>query len=177
MFKLISEIATRLAEVERRLAGVVRHGPIAEVDPSAGTVRLDLGPSTDGGRQLSPPIPYAQTAGALKAHIPPTVGQQMTMISPSGDWRQAVAMPMTWSDHNSSPSAKGDENLVTFGGVEISLRADAIEVKVGGVSFAISDAGVDITGGAVRHNGRNIGHDHIHGGVRSGAENTQPPAN
>lgn len=175
--RALVEAYSRIAELERRVAGMVRHGPIAEVDPAAGTVRLDLGAATGGGRMLSPPIPYSQTAGALKAHIPPTVGQQMTIMAPSGDWRQAVALPLTWSDNNASPSGAGDENVITFGDVNITLKADALRVAVGGVSLSISAEGVAIEGGKVTHNGTDIGDSHVHGGVDRGGSNTNPPAN
>lgn len=181
----------RIAEVERKQAGMMRHGTVAEVDPEAGTIRLKLGTSDAGGDFLSPSIPYSQMAGALKAHIPPSVGQQFTLIAPSGDWRQAVAVPMTWSNDNASPSSSGDENVLTYGDVKLLLDAgtvraeiggmtfelteDAATVSVGGVTFEVSGGGVAITGGSVTHNGTDIGDTHIHGGVMSGPATTSVP--
>lgn len=175
--RALVEAFTRIAELERRVAGMVRHGPIAEVDPATGTVRLDLGEATGGGRMLSPPIPYSQAAGALKAHIPPTVGQQMTIMAPSGDWRQAVALPMTWSDANAAPSSAGDENVITYGSATITLKSDALALTVGGVTLTISAEGVAIDGGKVTHNGADIGDSHVHDGIERGGGRTNPPAN
>ena len=39
------ELVSRVAELERRFAGVLRHGTVAEVDPERQRVRLDLGPA------------------------------------------------------------------------------------------------------------------------------------
>lgn len=175
--RAIIELAARVAELERRFAGMVRHGTVAEVDPSAGRVRVKLGQATGGGDLLSPWVPYSQLAGALKAHTPPAVGQQFSILSPSGDWRQAVALPLTWSEGNPSPSGAGDENVVTYGDAKLTLKADSLTVQIGGVSLEISADGVAITGGKVTHNGKNIGSTHIHGGVATGPAKTAPPAN
>lgn len=60
--KLLVEVLRRTAEIERRFDGMVKQGPVAEVDPKSGTVRVRLGGS-DKEPMLSPPIPYAQIAG------------------------------------------------------------------------------------------------------------------
>lgn len=173
----LAKLAARLAEIERRVYGQIRHGTVHSVDPATGTMRLKLGAATGGGDFLSPDIPYVQHAGALKAHVPPSVGQQMTILSPGGDWRSAVAMPMTWSDHNQSPSGASDENVITFGAVNLSLKADSLTATIGGVTFKVSAQGVEITGGTVKHDGKNIGSTHIHGGVDPGPAQTTAPAN
>ena len=146
--KLLGDILRRTAEIERRFDGMVKQGTVAEVDPKAGTVRIRYG-GTDDEPFLSPPVPYAQTAGALKVHAPPSKGQQMTVLSGSGDFRQGLAVPMTWSDSNKSPSEKGDENVLTFGSATVELRGDEIVVKVprllidcAGTTFELSAAGL-----------------------------------
>lgn len=171
----LAKLAARLAEIERRVYGQIRHGTVHSVDPAAGTMRLKLGAATGGGDFLSPDIPYAQHAGALKAHVPPSVGQQMTILAPSGDWRAAVAVPMTWSDQNQSPSGAPDENVITFGSVHIVLKDDSLTAAIGGVTFKVSAQGVEITGGHVRHDGKDIGATHRHGGVDRGGADTDPP--
>ena len=125
----LAELASRVADLERRMTGVMRHGKVHSVDPAQQIVRLDFGESTEGGKFLSPEIPYAQIAGALKVHTPPSVGQQMTMMAPSGDWQQAVAMPMHWSGQNPSPSTSGSEHVLKFGGFTITLTGDKLLVS------------------------------------------------
>jgi phage baseplate assembly protein gpV len=178
-----SDLRAEIAELRRRVAGMMVHGTVHEVDAAAGTVRLRLGDGPDGEPFLGPAIPYAQFAGALKAHTPPSVGQQMTMLSPGGDFRQAVAAPMTWSDENASPSDRGDANAVTFGSVRIDLEGGALRITVGGTSVVISGGGVSIDGDAIAlagaaltHNGKNVGDDHVHEGVVPGPAETGPPA-
>lgn len=187
------ELASRLTEIERRMAGMMRHGTVAEVDPATQRVRLDFGPAHGSeGRFLSPWVPYAQFSGALRVHTPPTVGQQFTAMSPTGDFRQAVAVPLTHHNGNPSPSGAGDQNVVTYGNVTMTLADDlvrsevgglkfeltsaAAEITVGGVALKVSGASVEITGGMVRHNGTNIGDTHTHTDTPGlGAGTTSPP--
>jgi phage baseplate assembly protein gpV len=182
----ILELAARLAALERRVAGMMQHGTVAEVNPGEGWVRLDLGPSREGPL-LSPRIPYAQMAGDLSVHAPPSVGQQMTFIAPSGDIRQAVAVPMTWSDANGSPG-DGADVAVTFGDVRIDMTGGGVTITAAGATVTITGDGVAIqgdlsvegdvsfAGGGVTHNGTNIGGTHRHGGVTSGGSQTNTPS-
>lgn len=187
----IVELASRVADLERRFSGVVRHGTVHEVDAAKQTVRVKFGEDQSGKPFLSPWVPYAQIAGALKVHTPPSVGQQMSTLSPSGDWMQAVALPMHWSDANKSPSDKGDENVLTYGNVRATVKDDLVKVVVGGCSFEVTSSHVKVSvggvthtitgqgvftdGGRVDHDGMNIGKDHKHKDVESGSSLTGVP--
>jgi phage baseplate assembly protein V len=173
--RALIDLVARVAEIERRLSAMMRHGTVAQINPATQTVRLRFGDSDGGGDFLSPPVPYSQAAGALKVHSPPTVGQQMTIMAPGGDLAQGVAMPMGFSDANPAPSSAGDRNVITFGAVTLTLRSDGLTAAVGGVTLDLSAGGLAITGGAVTHNGTNIGSSHVHGGITPGPSDTDPP--
>lgn len=175
------ELFRRIADIERRMANVVRHGTVAEVDPK-GRVRLKIGENKDGSPFLSPWVPYSQVAGALKVHSPPSVGQQMTLIAPTGDTKQAVALPMTWSNQNTAPSEQGNEHVLTFGqvrldmtGGKLKITAPEIELVAGGHSQKLTGSGSTFTGGRVEHDGNNIGKDHKHRDVVPGGALTGIP--
>jgi hypothetical protein len=172
----IVELAARIAELERRFSGMMRHGTVEVVDPGKHRIRLKFGTDVDGKAFLSPWIPYAQMAGALKVHIPPSVGQQFTLMAPAGDWQQAVAVPFTWSNQNPAPSESRDENVLTYGDLRMTIKDGLVEIKAGGVAINITSDGVAITGGEVRHDGKNIGATHTHGGVMLGTAETEAPA-
>jgi len=179
---LLNEIHRRLGELERRQDGMVTRGKVEEVDTKTGRVRLRLNPDDDEKAFLSPWVPYAQHAGALKVHAPPSKGEQMTLISGAGDYAQGLAVNMTWSDNNKSPSEAPDENVLTFGDVRATIKGNEIAVSVptltitcGGVVAKLSAAGFEVTGGQVRHDGKNIGKDHKHNGVEVGGGNTGDP--
>jgi phage baseplate assembly protein gpV len=46
-------------------------------------------------------------------HRVPAKGEQLTMLSPAGDPRQAVAVPLFWSDDHRAPSDQADALVVT----------------------------------------------------------------
>ena len=69
-------MVARIAELERRLSNVARHGNVAEVDFAKQMVRLELGQGANSKPFLGPWVPYGLTAGALKVHSPPSVGIQ-----------------------------------------------------------------------------------------------------
>lgn len=167
-------LAQRVETLERLMRGAFRQGTVAEVDPGAGTVRLKFG-ENEHGQFLSAPIPYAQTAGAVKFHNPPSEGQQMMAMSPGGDLRQAVAMPLGFSEGNASPSGAGDQHVMTFGSVTMQLSGDGLSVSVGGVSVLIDGSGFHVTGGGVDHNGTDIGETHTHSGITPGPARTGNP--
>lgn len=156
------------------MAGVHRQGTVAEVDPAAGTVRLKFG-SNEHGDFLSADIPYSQTGGDVKFHNPPSVGQQMMAISPGGDLRQAIAIPTGFAAGGGSPGSAGNEHVLTFGSVTMTLTGGSLVIASGGVSVEIGGAGLTITGGAVTHDGVNIGKDHIHLDVTPGGGLSGPP--
>jgi phage baseplate assembly protein gpV len=110
---------------------MMRHGTVEQVDAKKQRLRIRLGEGDEGAPFLGPWVPYAQIAGDLKLHAPPSKGQQMTMLNPTGDFRQAVAIPLTWSDRNQSPSEKPDEHVLTFGSVRVTLKESELEFKVG----------------------------------------------
>ena len=131
-----------VADLRRRIDTMVRHGKVEKVDAKKQRVRLRVG-GTDDEPQFSPWVPYGQIAGALKVHTPPSEGQQMTLLSPTGDFRQAVAMPLTWSDDNKSPSDKSDEHVATFENVTVVLKKDSLKVTVGDASIEITKDSIE----------------------------------
>lgn len=171
----IMRMAQKLAELERRIAGIHREGTVAEVDPAAGTVRLKLGEGQDGEPFLSANIPYAQIAGDVKFHNPPSVGQQMIAVSPDGDLRQATAQPLGFSDDQVSPGSAGDSHVLTIGSVEVTMTGDGLSIVVGGVTVNISASGLAVTGGQVSHNGTDTGDTHTHSGISPGPSRTGTP--
>ena len=132
-------VFAKVAELERRFENSERHGTVEEVDAAKQRVRVRIG-GEDGAPFLTPWIPYAQIAGDLKVHSPPSKGQQMTVHSPDGDLRQAVAHPFTWSDANKSPSSNADEHVSTFGQVKTTLKTAQHTREVAGATVDITPA-------------------------------------
>jgi len=142
------QLAARVAALEHRVAGIIRYGTVDSVQPDAGTVRLNLG-SGVAGPVFSKRVPYAQTAGAMKYHNPPSVGQQMMLVSPGGDMRQGVALPYTWSDQNTSPGAEPDDHVLTFGPLRVSNTGDVVHLTLGGTSIRLDTSNIKMDSGRI----------------------------
>lgn len=163
----LAELAMQVAELQRKVANMFRHGTVAEVNTAEGLVRLKVGETEDGDFK-APWVPYAQMAGAVKAHVPPSVGQQMTVLAPSGDWKQGVAVPMTWSNANASPGS-GADPVITYGAVRVDLRTDGLKAAVGGSFIEIVDGKISLSadlvhalGALLKHNAKSVGDTHGH---------------
>lgn len=174
--ELLRSIFERLQEHERRIGGHEWRGKVKEVDPAKQIVRISLGKDDDGGEVLSPWLPYKQTAGAMKFHNPPSVGQVMAIRSEAGDIEQGLAEPYRWNDENVSPSDDGETHKLTFGDVTITITSASVQVQVGGVTHTISAEGLKTTGGRIEHDEKNIGSTHRHEDVMPGSALTGVPA-
>lgn len=177
MIAELLKFAKRLAALERRVDGLLRLAVVESVDPAAGTAVLSAG---DGFS--SPPVPYAQSGGPFKGHVPPGEGQQMLLLSPGGDLRSGVAIPAGFGGSHASPGDNAEANVFTFGGVRMEVKGDALVARVGGGTVTITGSEITldglsltINGPAVTHGGTNIGKDHVHGGVLPGGALTNTP--
>jgi len=182
-YTIFRRIFERLSEHERRLAGTEMRGRVRHVDATKARVRLAIGKDSDGEDVLSPWVPYAQTAGKLKIHSAPSVGQAMAVRSETGDIEQGVAHPFHWTEDNAALSQSGDEHILSLGSVTVRLIDDGLELKVGDtiVSFTGSKVGIrtahlDVDGSSITHNDHEIGSTHKHTGVMPGGALTGPPA-
>lgn len=169
-------VLERLQEHERRIGGHELRGKVKEVDTKKQLARLVIGKDDDGNEVLSPWLPYKQTAGAVKFHNPPSVGQVMSVRSESGDIEQGLIEPFRWNDENASPSEAEDEHVLTFGDVTVTLTGGNVTFAIGGVTVVVSGGGVTVNGGQIVHDGRNIGSTHKHTGVEPGAALSGEPA-
>lgn len=187
---MLVAMVQRIQRLEHQVAGQIRPATVAAVDTAKQRVRVWLDePGADAMK--SPWISYAQFAApgkGLKAHTPPTVGQSVTLIAPTGELRQAAVLPLTWSDHARSPGT-ADHPVVTFGDWAIEAKGDEIVVTTpklkiisGGTVIAIEDGKitltgnlVQVTGAALKHNGKSVGDSHLHAGVMPGGGTTAGP--
>jgi len=117
----------------------------SEVDTEKQLVRLRIG-GNDEEPYLSPWIPYGQIAGpgtGLKVHAPPTVGQNMSLVSPTGDLRQSVALPFTWSDQAASPGTTADP-AATYGDVRFDLTPTGFKITAGTAVVDVNASGITV---------------------------------
>ena len=123
----IADIYRRLAEAERRARNRKRTGTVTEVDNAKGLARVEIS-KTDGTAFVSPWLPWKEiAAGGIKSHIPPTVGEQVDVVSENGDLTDAVIDMSTPSNQNARPH-DGPEAVITKGAVRIEISDDTTTI-------------------------------------------------
>lgn len=138
-----------LAEIERRLANVMRAGTIDSVDAKNGTVRVKIGTDPDGKPVLTPPLPWTERAGTIKTWSPPAKGETVRVMAPSGELAQGWIDAGGFSTANRAPSDDGEAHVMTIGDMRITA-------KDGLVSIVQGDAEIRMEGGKVLVKGAEI---------------------
>ena len=99
-----------LPDMERRIASMIRYGKIIEVNHSTKKVRIKSGEiETDWLRW-----PAGSANSRKRLWNPPTVGEQVCMLAPTGDLRQATFIPGMYQDDYDAPSDDPDEDLAEY---------------------------------------------------------------
>ena len=138
----IADIYRRLAEAERRSRNRKRTGTVTEVDNAKGLARVEIS-KTDGTAFVSPWLPWKEiAAGGIKSHIPPTVGEQVDVVSENGDLTDAVIDMSTPSNQNARPH-DGPEAVITKGAVRITISDDETLVQSPNVRVEAQDVRVE----------------------------------
>ena len=171
-----------LPDIERRTANQIRMGTVLAVDYAGARVRIK------SGEIESAWLPWStgRASGAKRRWDPPEVGEQVVMLAPTGDLRQAVVLTGVFQASAGAPNASPDKDttvygdgtvveydrashtlLADLGASKIKVTRSEVLLQVGGVSVSITGGGVAITGGTVTHNGINIGDTHTHIGSPS----------
>ncbi|WP_248304600.1 phage baseplate assembly protein V [Breoghania sp. L-A4] len=137
------DLYRRIAELERRGRNAKRTGTVSEVDHAKGLARVMLS-EPDGVPFVSPWMPWKEVAaGDIKSHIPPSVGQQVTVSSENGDLTDGEIDMSVPSTANPRPH-DGPEAVITKGSVRIEI-ADAL-VKIDTPKAVINSDAVHLGG-------------------------------
>lgn len=171
-------------EAARRLQSVVRLGTVEQVNHAAALVRVRSGALLTDWRPW-----LASRAGQTRHWSPPTVGEQVLLLSPSGDPAQAIILAGIYSDASPAPDSAATHDRLIWpdgGALVYDHAAGAWSLTVPG-SIHLHAPQIDLTGSVqitgpvaidgpgVTHNGVNIGSTHIHGAVRGGPDTSGGP--
>lgn len=148
---IIADLYHRLADLERRQQNARRTGTIESVDPDRGVARVRLNEDAkDGKPYLTAEIPWKMPSnGAVSVNIPPSVGQQVDVVSESGDLTDAMIDASLRSDANPLPGAKPGEAILTTGDTTLFITGSKIRAVTG--TFEV-EANVTIKGN-ITHQG------------------------
>ncbi len=127
----IAQLYKEVAELNRRLQNSKRTGKISETDYENGKYRVEFKELGSNGKPyLSPWIPVKEIAmGEIKAHFPLSIGEQVTVVSESGDLSDAEIEGSIPSDDNPRPHNKGGEAVITIGETRLTITGDEVRIK------------------------------------------------
>lgn len=144
----LSALEYRITELERRLANVALIGTVSEADYAEARVRVQIGNITTAW------LPWlTRRAGTAVDWWAPDIGEQVMVISPSGEPAQGVVMPALYSDAHPAPTSNGKIRRISFGDssfIEYDSTAHKLTVTVEG-----GDAVVNASGNLVASAGGN----------------------
>ncbi len=142
-----------LADLERRLANLLRVGTVEEVDHNNALARVQL------GNNHTVALPWlTQRAGGDRTWWPVEVGEQVVILSPSGDLTQGIILGALYSGAASAPSSSAgvyrteysDGAVIQYDRNTHQLTADIPgDVSVTANGNISAQAGGDITATAV----------------------------
>lgn len=96
-------------EHDRRIANLVRVGTVAELDEANAKVKIDL------GDLISEWVPWVTgRAGPDRTWHAPEVGEQVVLLSPSGEVSQGVALPSVYQTAHGAPATSKDKARTEF---------------------------------------------------------------
>lgn len=127
----------QIAELARRMESLIRLGTIAEVDHSAARVRIKT------GNLVTDWLPWtAARAGSTREWNPPTLGEQVAILSPSGNPAAGVILPGgVFSDANGANSNSPDEHVRDYpDGARIRYNHATGTLEATGIKIALVQA-------------------------------------
>lgn len=188
---------TDYAELARLIENLIRIGTIADVDLVKARVRVQTGDLLTGW------LPWqAARAGADREWDPPTVDEQVVLLSPSGQLANGVAITGLFSAAKPANGDRAKLHRRTYSDgavIEYDSQAHHLRAQLpgGGTTELISDGGVRIVGDLTLEgdliqagNQQVTGNvevsidvvaagislvRHVHGGVQIGGSNTGAP--
>lgn len=142
--------AIALPDLERRVANMVRYGVVHQVDYANKRVKIKSGEIVTAWLKW----PAASASSFKRTWTPPAVGEQVVLLSPTGDLRQATILPGQYQNSYDAPSVDPDTDLAQYSdGTKIeynrSTQTYTIEstghVVIKGAQTLLIDFGGDVT--------------------------------
>ncbi|WP_211471715.1 phage baseplate assembly protein V [Collimonas humicola] len=113
------------SELLRLILNLIQIGTIAEIDYDTQRVRVKIGGNDSDWR------PWATSrAGDAQTWFPPSVGEQVIVFSPEGEFTKAVIVPALYSDKFKSPSTNPAHHTTRYAdGTVVQYDRDSHALK------------------------------------------------
>lgn len=139
-----------ISELNRKLANIIRVGLVKEIDYEKARVRVKV------GEFLTDYLPWiTYRAGEEKSWSPPSIDEQVIVLSPGGELSLGVVLPAVYQEKYPPPENKKEINSVKFqDGTKLSYDSgknhleidvvDKITLKVGESSIEMTKNGIKL---------------------------------
>lgn len=139
-----------IAELNRRLANIIRIGLVKEVDYEKARMRVKI------GEFLTDWLPWVTTrAGEDRSWFVPDIDEQVIVLSPYGELSLGVVLPAIYQEKYPPPENKKEISSVVFkDGTKLSYNqekhhlkidvVDKITLKVGESSIEMTKKGIKL---------------------------------
>lgn len=124
------------AELSKRIENLLRIGTVAEVDHARSVCRVQT------GKLLTAWLPwFEQRAGNTRTWNPPTVGEQVMVLSPSGEPAGGIVLRGIYQTTYPAPSQASSEHLVVYpDGARIAYNHETGALTATGIQTATVQA-------------------------------------
>lgn len=134
---IIVDLYHRHQDLERRVEMRERTGTVVEVNAEEGWARVKISEDPVTGKPfLSPRLPWKEAAmGTIRTHYPPSVGEQVKIVSESGDLTDGVIDASLPSDQNQRPHDKEGEAMTRLGSTYMHFTDKKFEIRANHIRF------------------------------------------
>ncbi len=130
---------------EQAREGIVRFGTVTAVDATKARARVGF-----GGDSESAWLPWlAERAAAISVWAPVAIGEQVVVLSESGETSQGVILGSVFSDGNPGVGSSEAVHRVKIGGSSITITASAITLSSNGSTIVLDAGGVAVNGARI----------------------------
>lgn len=135
------EHAAQIAEIHRRLANLIRTGLVEEIDHASALCRVRT------GDLVTDWLPwFARRAGETATWSPLTVGEQVMILSPSGELSAGYVLTGLYSDSVPAPSEDPAEHITEYpDGCVVHYNHETHTLEATGLKIAHLQASESVT--------------------------------
>ena len=161
----IQQLRWAVVELQRRLSNVVRIGTVADLDVTAARVRVQYDEASDGTPAVTRWLQWGvRRAGPDRTWWAPEVGEQVVVLSPSGDLSQGIVVCSLWQNAYPANGSDADVSRIDWsdgswaehdrgtGRVVVRATGDLVG-EAGGVATLESPTRVEVNAPQINLNG------------------------
>ncbi|MDG7052492.1 MAG: phage baseplate assembly protein V [Wolbachia endosymbiont of Alcedoecus sp.] len=144
-----------ISELNRKLANIIRVGLVKEIDHEKARVRVKV------GEFLTDYLPWIiHRAGEDKTWSPPSIDEQVIVLSPGGELALGVVLPAIYQQKYPPPECQETVNILEFrDGTKLSYDSDKNHLEidvVDKITLKVGESGIEMTKDNIKLNARRI---------------------